>query len=82
MSTAQLTSKGQITIPVAVRNAMGLTTGDRIEFIQQSDGAWRVVAGTKSVAALKGIIAKPNKPATIEQMNQAIINAGAKAAKS
>ena len=31
MSTATLTSKGQITIPVAVREALGVTTGDRVE---------------------------------------------------
>lgn len=32
MSTATLTSKGQITIPVAVRNGLNVKTGDRVEF--------------------------------------------------
>ncbi|MCI4605520.1 AbrB/MazE/SpoVT family DNA-binding domain-containing protein, partial [Pseudomonas fluorescens] len=34
MATATLTSKGQITIPVQVRTALGLETGDRVEFVE------------------------------------------------
>ncbi|WP_369123396.1 AbrB/MazE/SpoVT family DNA-binding domain-containing protein, partial [Shewanella electrica] len=33
MPTATVTSKGQITIPAAVRRALGLRTGDRVEFV-------------------------------------------------
>jgi AbrB family looped-hinge helix DNA binding protein len=32
MSTATLTSKGQITIPAIVRSALGVEAGDRVEF--------------------------------------------------
>ncbi len=38
MATATLTSKGQITIPVQVRTALGLETGDRVEFVEMEDG--------------------------------------------
>ncbi|NOS96127.1 MAG: AbrB/MazE/SpoVT family DNA-binding domain-containing protein, partial [Methylotenera sp.] len=34
MSTATLTSKGQITIPAAVRAAMNLESGSRVEFVE------------------------------------------------
>ena len=34
MSTATITSKGQITIPVRVRAALGVDSGDRIEFVE------------------------------------------------
>jgi AbrB family looped-hinge helix DNA binding protein len=33
MTTATLTSKGQITIPAEVREALGVAAGDRIEFV-------------------------------------------------
>ena len=32
MTTAVLSSKGQITIPLAVGRKLGITTGDRVEF--------------------------------------------------
>ena len=32
MSTATMTSKGQITIPAVVRAALGVAAGDRVEF--------------------------------------------------
>lgn len=36
MST--VTSKGQVTIPVAVRRAIGVRTGDKILFVLRDDG--------------------------------------------
>ena len=32
---ATVTSKGQITVPLAIRKRLGLKTGDRIEFINE-----------------------------------------------
>jgi antitoxin PrlF len=67
MASAILTSKGQVTIPVEVRNRLALATGDPIEFILNEDtGRYEVVPATHSVTALKGIIRKPAKPVTIE----------------
>lgn len=39
---AKVTSKGQVTIPVEVRNALGIRPGDKIRFEPQ-EGAFRVV---------------------------------------
>ncbi len=42
MTTARVTSKGQVTIPKDVRESMGLEPGDQIEFVKERKG-FRVV---------------------------------------
>ncbi len=42
MTTATLTTKGQITIPVDVRKRMGLDAGDRVEFIELAEGEFAI----------------------------------------
>lgn len=79
MSAATMTSKGQITIPAIVRAALGVVTGDRVEFVQTEPGHFELVAATRSVKALKGLVNKPTSPVTIEQMNDAIARQGAEA---
>jgi AbrB family looped-hinge helix DNA binding protein len=79
MSTATLSSKGQITIPAVVRAALGVGTGDRLEFIQTEPGHFELVAATHSVKALKGMVRKPASPVTIEKMNEVIASQGAEA---
>ena len=79
MAAATLTSKGQITIPAAVRTALGVDTGDRVEFVEVTPGHFEMVAATQPVTALKGLIRKPAKPVSIENMNASIARQGAKA---
>ncbi|EIL97150.1 MULTISPECIES: AbrB/MazE/SpoVT family DNA-binding domain-containing protein [Rhodanobacter] len=79
MTTASVTSKGQITIPVAVREAMHVRAGDRVEFVEIEPGRYEFIAATRSVSALKGMFGKARKPVSIEQMNAAIAAAGAAA---
>jgi antitoxin PrlF len=80
MASATVTSKGQVTIPVDVRNHLGLAAGDRIEFVLNDEtGRYEVVPATRSVTALRGIIRKPAKPVSIEDMNAAIADQGASA---
>ena len=55
MATATVTSKGQITIPVQVRSALGVDAGDRIEFVEIEKGQFAIVAATRSVHELKGL---------------------------
>jgi antitoxin PrlF len=79
MTASTITSKGQITIPAVVRAALGVSTGDRIEFIQVDPGRFEMVAATLPISALKGMVKKPAKSVTIDEMNEAIASAGAKA---
>ena len=73
MALATLTSKGQITIPSRVRNALGLEAGDRVEFVEQGKGQFAIIAATRSIQELKGLFhGKRRKPVSIEEMNTAI----------
>jgi antitoxin PrlF len=73
MAAATVTSKGQITIPVQVRTALGIDAGDRIEFVEVGKGEFTIVAATRSVKELSGFLKrKGRKPVSIEEMNAAI----------
>ena len=48
MATATMTSKGQVTIPKPVRAALGIDSGDRIEFVETEKGQFAIVAATRS----------------------------------
>jgi antitoxin PrlF len=76
MSTATVTSKGQITIPAAVRAALGLDTGSRVEFVEIENGRYALVAATEAVQSLKGMLHKPGAAVSVEQMNQVIAQRG------
>ena len=79
MTTATLTSKGQITIPADVRHDLKVAAGDRVEFIQIAPGRYEFVAATQDITALKGMFGKPMKSVSIDDMNRAIANRGAAA---
>jgi len=73
MAAATITSKGQITIPVRVRAALGVDAGDRIEFVEVGKGEFNIVAATRSVKELNGLFrGRRRKPVSIEEMNPAI----------
>jgi antitoxin PrlF len=76
MATAIISSKGQVTIPKSVRDRLGVDAGDRLEFVETADGTFTVVAATRDVKELKGIIPKPAKPVSIDDMNRAIVRLG------
>jgi antitoxin PrlF len=77
MSTATISSKGQITIPSAVRQALQVSTGDRVEFVEVEPGRFEFFAATRSVKELKGMFGKPKARVTIAQMNAVIAARGA-----
>ncbi len=72
---ATVTSKGQITLPKALRDKLHLEPGDRVEFIVEADGVVRMIPRKASVKQLKGMLPKPKRPVGLEEMEAAIVNA-------
>jgi len=73
LPAAKITSKGQITIPVKVRIALGVDAGDRLEFVRQENGGFLLIPATRSIKELKGMFrGRRGKPVTIEEMNAAV----------
>lgn len=77
MTTATMTTKGQVTIPLDVRQRLGLDAGDRIEFIEIDKGLFAIKPTIDDVRSLKGLLRKPAKAVSIEDMNAAIRKRGA-----
>ena len=72
MSAATITSKGQITIPKEIRALLDLHSGDKIKFIVEDTGEVRFLPATQEISTLKGIIAKPKKAVTVDDMKATI----------
>jgi AbrB family looped-hinge helix DNA binding protein len=66
-----ITSKGQATIPKAIREHLGLRPGDRVKFFLHPDGSV-VLLPKVSVATLRGIVRPRQRPVTTEAMSEAI----------
>ena len=66
-----ITSKGQATIPKAVRDHLKVKPGDRIKFFIDPYGG-AVILPVLPVATLKGMVSPPPRPVSIEDMNEAI----------
>jgi len=56
-AAARITSKGQVTVPKAVRDALGIETGDEVVF--RVDGNRAVMAKTADFLSLAGSISVP-----------------------
>ncbi len=70
---ATLTSKGQITLPKAIRDLLGLATGATLDFQVLPDHTITARAVTADARRLRGILKSPHAvPLTIEQMDAAV----------
>jgi antitoxin PrlF len=78
MPSATITSKGQITIPKAVRDELGLRVGDRVAFRMLDGGQVVVEPETVDLRDLKGILKPRRKGVTVEDMDDAIRRQAAK----
>jgi AbrB family looped-hinge helix DNA binding protein len=69
---AKLSSKGQATIPKAVRERLQITPGDRFKFFFHPDGV--IILPRISTKRLKGSVPKLARSVTPEEVDQAIAN--------
>jgi antitoxin PrlF len=73
MPTATVTSKGQVTLPLKVREALRIRPGDRVDFVVGEKGEVRLRAGDVDISELRGLLHRPGrKPVTLEEMDRAI----------
>ena len=71
--SSAITTKGQVTIPLTVREELGLHTGDRILWSLRSNGTVEVRKEVvRPIGELVGLLGKPRRSATIEDMDAAI----------
>jgi antitoxin PrlF len=66
-----ITSKGQATIPKPVREHLGLKAGDRVKFFIHPDGSV-VLLPKLPVSALRGIVKRRRRAATLAEMDEAV----------
>lgn len=73
MPSTTVTSKGQVTIPKDIRDALGVKPGDRVLFLQRPDGRVVVEAETVDVRSLRGMLKHRGEPVTVDEMEEAIV---------
>ncbi|WBA82876.1 AbrB/MazE/SpoVT family DNA-binding domain-containing protein [Endozoicomonas sp. GU-1] len=73
MSTSSITSKGQVTIPSAIREKYQLQPGDKVLF-QEKDGVIILTPMSDDIEALGGCLAQHTngRKASLDDMEQAI----------
>jgi len=71
---AKMTSKGQVTIPQVVREQLGSEAGVTLHWVDPT-GRIVVTPLTLGIDDLIGILPKPQRPLTIDEINEGIAEA-------
>jgi AbrB family looped-hinge helix DNA binding protein len=79
---AKMTSKGQVTIPKVIRQQLGLQAGVTLHFWVDPTGRIVVTPLTLGIDDLIGILPKPKRPLTIDEINEGIAEAAVERAAS
>ena len=70
MLESTITSRGQTTVPKAVRKALDLQAGDRVRYTIE-DGVARIHP-LRPISRLRGIVQHQGPPLSLEDMDRAI----------
>ena len=71
-----ITTKGQATIPKAIREHLRLKAGDRVKFFVHPDGSV-VLLPKRPASVLRGIIKGRRRLVTLEEMDEAVASGAA-----
>jgi AbrB family looped-hinge helix DNA binding protein len=75
-STATVSDKGQVTLPKALRDKLGIRPGARLEFVVGDDGVLRVKVLAEGSAGLAGLLVRPGEaPRSASELDAAITEA-------
>ena len=69
-----MSSKGQITVPVEIREKLNLQKGDQIEF-ELEGNVVKMLPKKGTLEDLMSVLPKSEKSYTVEEMNEAIAKA-------
>jgi AbrB family looped-hinge helix DNA binding protein len=70
---AKISAKGQVTIPQEVRERLNTrAAGDKIRFVFEPEGGVTVHRGTGTIDDLVGILGKPKRHFTLEELDEGI----------
>jgi antitoxin PrlF len=75
---ATVTSKGQITLPKEIRERLNLLSGHRVRFSIESGERVVITPIGRRLSDLAGMLGKPRRSATLEEMDEAIRQAAVK----
>ena len=76
MIESTITAKGQTTLPAVVRESLSIEPGDKVRYVIQDDGV--LILPVRSVDHLRGILKYDGPPATLEDMERAIVEGATK----
>jgi AbrB family looped-hinge helix DNA binding protein len=69
MPKATVTSKGQLTLPKAIRDLLRLGAGDRVDFVVGDDGQVVLRPVTRDVRELRGLLHRRGlRPLSVREM--------------
>lgn len=69
---ATVTSQGQVTIPKELRERLGVRAGGKVRFKLEDGDRVTMMPASLSISRLFGILGKPPRSATLEEMDEAI----------
>ncbi len=72
MVESAVTSKGQTTLPKAVREALGVGPGDRVRYVILDNGEVRIMP-VRPISELFGVLKYEGPPVTLEDMERAVV---------
>ena len=76
---ATVTSKGQVTLPKEIRDALGIETGTQLDFRATEDGRIEARKVEANPLAIVGLLKrlKRRRPVSVEEMNEAVLKEAA-----